>query len=90
MKKYWFYGIMPKDTISEETLSEDQKKIIFEEKNKLTKENLYNNWLGYNKNNYWVFMRHGFEEVAIDEDRGNIARDKFNELLPDLYKFENK
>ena len=85
MKNYWFYGIMPKDTISEEILTEDQKKIITEEKNKLNKQNLQNGWLGYYKDNKWAFMRHGFEEISIDDPRGNIAREKFEKLLPEIF-----
>ena len=85
MKKYWFYGIMPRDAISEESLTEEQKKIIKEEQEKLTEENLLQGWLGYNKEDKWIFMRHGFEEVIIEESRGNIARKKFEKLLPELF-----
>jgi hypothetical protein len=88
MKKYWFYGIMPRDAISENTLTEEQKQIIKEEKEKLNEDNLQHGWLGYNKEDSWVFMRHGFEEIIIDEPRGNIARKKFTELLPKLFMFE--
>lgn len=88
MKKYWFYGIMPKDAISEDTLSEEQIKIIKKEEEKLTEENLHYGWLGYNKNNKWVFMRHGFEEVVIEESRGNIARKKFEKILPELFNLK--
>ena len=85
MKNYWFYGIMPKDAIPEETLTEEQQKIVIEQKNILTKENLTNGWLGYYKKDKWVFMRHGFEEISIDDPRGNIAREKFEKLLPELF-----
>lgn len=87
MKKYWFYGIMPQDTILEKNLNEEQKKIIKTEKENLTKDNLYIGWLGYNKNDKWAFMRHGFEEIIIDESKGNIARKKFNKKLPEIFDF---
>ena len=87
MKKYWFHGIMPKDAISEDTLTEKQKEIIEEEKEKLTKENLQGGWLGFNRGEKWSFMRHGFEEIIIDESRGNIARKELEKLLPEIYIF---
>lgn len=86
MKKYWFYGIMPKDSISENALTEEHKKLIKEEHKKLTKKNLFNGWLGYNKDDKWVFMRHGFQEIIINESKGNIARKKFENLLPELFE----
>jgi hypothetical protein len=87
MKKYWFYGIMPKDSIPEENLNEEQKKIITEQNNKLSKENLLTGWLGFNKDNKWFFMRHGFEEISIDESKGNIARKKLSNILLGKYQF---
>lgn len=85
MKKYWFYGIMPKDAIDVSDLTEEHKKIIESENNKLTKDNLLFGWLGYFRNNKWEFMRHGFELIIIDEHRGNIARKKLEIVLKEKY-----
>lgn len=85
MKKYWFYGIMPKDIVEEENLSEEQKNIILEEKEKLSEDNYLHGWLGFSKNTYWEFMRHGFETITVNESRGNIARNKLLEVLNEKY-----
>ncbi len=85
MKKYWFYGIMPKDSIEEKDLSENQKEIIILENNKLTNENFEFGWLGYFREDKWEFMRHGLESIFIDDIRGNIARKKFVEVLKEKY-----
>lgn len=81
MKKYWFYGIMPRDSVQENDLSEKQKEIIKEETGKLTKENLQHGWLGYYRGDKWEFMRHGIESIFVDDERGNIAREKFTKIL---------
>lgn len=85
MKKYWFYGIMPRDSIDESKLTQAQKEIIESENKKLTEENLEFGWLGYFKNNKWEFMRHGLESIIIDESRGNIARKELILLLKEKY-----
>lgn len=86
MKKYWFYGIMPEDSIPEKELTQEQLTIIETQKSKLTKENLYNGWLGFFKNDGWYFMRNGFPEIFINESKGNIARKNFQKMLPEIYK----
>lgn len=85
MKKYWFYGIMPRDSIEETELTTIQKQIIEEENNKLTKENLEFGWLGYFRGDKWEFMRHGIESIFINDTRGNVARKKFIEILKEKY-----
>ena len=85
MKKYWFYGIMPRDSIEEGNLTTEQKEIIKEENRKLTKENLAFGWLGYFRGNKWEFMRHGFESIFIDDLKGNVAREKFVAILKEKY-----
>lgn len=86
MKKYWFYGIMPRDSIEETRLTEKQKEIIEIENNKLTDENLEHGWLGYFRGDKWEFMRHGVESIFIDDIRGNVARELFVEVLKEKYK----
>lgn len=81
MKKYWFYGLLPNDTVNENKLSEAQKKIIDKEKSALSKKNLHDRWIGYQVNDGWEFMRHGFEVVFIKESKGNIARLMLSKLL---------
>lgn len=85
MKKYWFYGIMPKDAILESNLTQEQKTIIESENEKLTEENLEFGWLGYSRNDKWEFMRHGFELINIDESKGNIARKELIKKLKEKF-----
>jgi hypothetical protein len=85
MKKYWFYGIMPRDSISEDRLTEKQKDIIVEESNNLTSENFSFGWLGFQRGDKWEFMRHGVESIFIEEERGNVAREKFVKILNEKY-----
>ena len=85
MIKYWFYGIMPKDAIGENYLSERQKEIITIEKEKLSGNNYQHGWLGFLRENKWEFMRHGFETIIVDEIRGNIARKDLIKLLDKKY-----
>lgn len=85
MKQYWFYGISPSDIISEDALSEKQNKIIKKELSALSKKNLYEKWIGYNIEGGWKFMRHGFEVVFINEEKGNIARNKLFKILRERY-----
>ena len=85
MKKYWFYGIMPRDSIEEAKLTEKQKIIIEEEDSKLTKDNLEHGWLGYFRSDKWEFMRHGVESIFIDDIRGNVARELFVKVLKEKY-----
>ncbi len=88
MKKYWFKGIMPQDTIGEDDLTEEQKEIIKIQNSKLTKENLELGWLGFYKEDNWEFMRIGIESIFIKEkpSRGNIARLKLIDILKTKYK----
>ena len=85
MKKYWFYGIMPRDSIEEDRLSEKQKEIITQESNKLTDENFSFGWLGFQRGNKWEFMRHGVESIIIDEEKSNVAREKLVDILNEKY-----
>ena len=85
MKKYWFYGIMPRDAIDENKLSEQQKIIVTEENENLTKENFQLGWLGFLRDNHWEFMRHGLELVVVKEPRGNVARMELGKILNKKY-----
>lgn len=85
MKRYWFYGIMPKDVINEEYLSEKQKSIIKNEQEKLSQDNYQYGWLGFLRGSNWEFMRHGFETIIVEEIKGNIARTKLTQILSDKY-----
>jgi len=85
MKKYWFYGIMPRDSIEEKNLTTIQKEIIEEENVKLTKDNLEHGWLGYFRGDKWEFMRHGVESIFVEDMRGNVAREKFVKTLKEKY-----
>ena len=86
MKKYWFYGIMPRDSIAEDRLTEKQKDIILEESNNLTSENFSFGWLGFQRGDKWEFMRHGVESIFIEEERGNVAREMFVKILNEKYE----
>lgn len=81
MKKYWFYGMLPKDAIGEDELTDSQKKIIEKEASALSKRNLFERWIGYQVKDGWEFMRHGFEVILIKEDKGNIARLRLIKIL---------
>ena len=85
MKRYWFYGSMPKDTIEEQELTDQQKDIIEQENNKINNDNFHTYWIGYKKENGWDFMRHGFEVLHVSEHKGNIARKKLFKLLKNKY-----
>ena len=74
MNEYWFCGIFPKDVISEEILTNEQKIIVTEAIITENKDNYMNNWLGYKTENGWRFMKHGQEVVYINEEKSNIAR----------------
>lgn len=87
MKEYWFYGIVHDKTVFEENLSEKQKDIIKIEKEKINKHNYKNNWLGCLINDSWVFKRHGFEVIKIEDHRGNIARKKLHTVLDQKFIF---
>ena len=86
MKRYWFYGTMPTHTISESELSEEQKKIIENEKKKIDDDNFIYSWLGFKQNVGWDFMRHGLEVIHINEEKGNIARMKLVKIIEEKYK----
>ena len=84
-KRYWFYGSMPSQTTSEKELTQDQKKIIELEKQRININNFTQGWLGF-KNEYgWDFMRHGVEVINIDEERGNVARRELSQILEKKY-----
>lgn len=75
----------PKDTISEEFLSEAQRKIIKKEASALSKKNVFDRWIGYEVEDGWRFMRHGFEVIHINEEKGNIARIRLVKILGRKY-----
>lgn len=81
MDEYWFCGIFPKDGVSEDSLTEEQKKIIEEEAKKENLDNYKDGWLGYGTENGWKFMKHGQLVVFIEEEKSNIARNKLYELI---------
>lgn len=85
MKRYWFYGTMPSNTISESDLTDTHKDIIKKERARVNDDNYYCNWIGYKKKDGWDFMRHGFEVVFIEEEKANVARKKFYSLLDQKY-----
>lgn len=77
---------MPNDTIPEERLSEEQKKIVDLEKGRIDIDNFDRSWIGYKVNDGWNFMRHGLEVIYIEEPRGNIAREKLYSIIEEKYK----
>jgi hypothetical protein len=85
MKRYWFYGRMPKDTVLEKSLSDEQKESVDFEKNRININNYHQFWLGYYVEDGWDFMRNGLEIIHIDEPKGNIARDKFKLIIKKIY-----
>lgn len=85
MKRYWFYGSMPKDTVLETELTDKQKQIIELENNKIDTNNYINSWLGYKKTSGWDFVRHGLEVIHVSEERGNIARKTFEDIIFEKY-----
>ena len=87
MKEYWFYGIEHNKTVLEKNLTNEQINIIQREKNKINKDNYKIFWLGCCNNNKWVFKKHGFETITIDDHRGNIARAKLLNLLTKKFNF---
>lgn len=77
--------MLPKDAINEVDLNDNQKKIIKKELSELTKKNLHEKWIGYKTNYGWKFIRHGFEIIQINEEKGNIARQKLIKLLDEKF-----
>jgi len=76
---------MPSQTTSEKNLTDEQKKIVYSEKQRIDKENFTNGWLGYKNETGWDFMRHGLEIVHIDEERGNVARKQLKKIIVERY-----
>jgi len=85
MKKYWFYGIMPIDSIDEISLTEEQKNIIRFEDDKINSENYHLGWIGFARDGTWEFMRNGIESITIEEEKGNVAREILFEVLKQKY-----
>jgi hypothetical protein len=86
MKRYWFYGTMPNQTVKENELTEEQKKIIELETERMSRDNYDRSWIGFCRDDGWDFMRHGFEVIFIKEQRGNVARQQLKQIIDNKYK----
>ena len=85
MKRYWFYGSMPKNTIEENNLTQEQIQTINKEKQKINNQNYDKSWIGFKNGDGWDFMRHGFEVIYVNEEKGNIARDIFYRKIKEIF-----
>jgi hypothetical protein len=76
---------MPKNTIDEKDLTDEQIRIVESENKKINNENFTNSWIGMKNGDGWDFMRHGFEVIHIYGERGNICRKKLAPIIEKLY-----